>query len=221
MSVSDKKKKAATKKAAISKKAAPAKPKKKVAAKAAPAKPKKKVAAAAPKPKKAAKKVTAKKAGPKKAAVTAKPIAAPKKPTASFMKDMTVFLEGEKQKILHEVSLKIKSESSDTKFEIGDIYDIASVERERELNLMFGDRDRLKIGEIEDALERIKNKHYGECEECDEPIGQQRLKAMPFTRTCIDCKSKIEQDARVRGRLGEESGFGMLERSDYNDEDES
>ena len=211
MSINDKKKPASKKKPAA-KKTAPAK--KKAAAPKAAVKKK----AAAPAKKKAV--ATKKKAATKKTAPS-KPIASPKKPTASFMKDMTVFLEGEKQKILHEVTLKIKSESSDTKFEIGDIYDIASVERERELNLMFGDRDRLKIGEIEDALQRIKNKHYGECEECDEPIGQQRLKAMPFTRTCIDCKSKIEQDARVRGRLGEESGFGMLERSDYNDEEES
>lgn len=202
MSINDKKKKATAKKATPAKKAAPKKKAAAPKAKAAPAK----------------KKAVAKKAAVKKTAAPSKPIAAPKKPTASFMKEMTVFLEGEKQKILHEVSLKIKSESSDSKFEIGDIYDIASVERERELNLMFGDRDRLKIGEIEDALERIKNKHYGECEECDEPIGRQRLRAMPFTRTCIDCKSKIEQDAKVRGRLGEESGFGMLERSDYEEE---
>lgn len=207
MSINDKKKKATSKKAAPAKKKAAAPAKKKKAA--APAKKKAVVKkAAAPKAK----------AAVKKTAAPSKPIAAPKKPTASFMKEMTVFLEGEKQKILHEVTLKIKSESSDSKFEIGDIYDIASVERERELNLMFGDRDRLKIGEIEDALERIKNKHYGECEECDEPIGRQRLRAMPFTRTCIDCKSKIEQDAKVRGRLGEESGFGMLERSDYEEE---
>lgn len=215
MSTNDKKKKPI---AASKKKAAPAASTKK---KPSPKKPATKKAIVAPAKKKpAATKASKKKAVPKKTA-TVKPIASLRKPTAAFMKDMTVFLEGEKQKILHEVSLKMKSESSDSKFEIGDIYDMASVERERELSLMFGDRDRLKIGEIEDALERIKNKHYGECEECDEPIGQQRLKAMPFTRTCIDCKSKIEQDARVRGRLGEESGFGMLERSDYNGEDES
>ena len=74
-----------------------------------------------------------------------------------FKKEMTQKLLDAKEKILQEVSQKVKSESNVLKHEIGDIYDIASIERERELTLMLGDRDRDKLSEIEDALERIKD----------------------------------------------------------------
>ena len=56
------------------------------------------------------------------------------------------------------------------KFEIGDIYDTASNERERELSLILGDRDREKLAEIEDALERIENGNYWICDECGEKL---------------------------------------------------
>src|SRR4030067_1159256 len=138
---------------------------------------KKKEAAAAPK--------KATKAAPKKAAPrpkTSAPTTTKKTATAtkggkmSFKNEISQKLLTEKKKILQEVSLKIKSESNVLKFEIGDIYDIASKERDRELTLMLGDRDREKLSQIEDALERIKDNVYGECEECGEPIAEKRLR---------------------------------------------
>ncbi|HHD11457.1 MAG TPA: TraR/DksA family transcriptional regulator, partial [Deltaproteobacteria bacterium] len=98
----------------------------------------------------------------------------------------------EKKKLLNEVSQKVRTESDASKFEIGDIYDIASSERERELTLMLGDREREKLHEIDMALERLQDKDYGICEECGEPIGEARLRALPFTRVCVDCKTKAE-----------------------------
>ncbi len=74
------------------------------------------------------------------------PAKAPEKPKSkiSFKKEVTQKLLESKTKILQEVSSKVKSESNVLKFEIGDIYDIASSERERELSLTLGDRDREK-----------------------------------------------------------------------------
>lgn len=45
------------------------------------------------------------------------------------------------------------------------------------------------IQEIEDALARIDAGTYGICAKCGEEIATGRLKAVPFTRTCIDCAS--------------------------------
>ena len=128
-------------------------------------------------------------------------------------------LKEAKARILQEVSEKVRSESNTQKFEIGDIYDIASNERERELNLMFGDRDRGKLAEIEDALERIKDNTYGGCEECGEPIAENRLRALPFTRVCVECQSKQEREQKIKGRVEEESGLGIMERADTEDEE--
>jgi len=192
-----------------------------------------------PKTKKAAKpvqkkeKAAAKKPAPAKTVRAAKPSVA-KKATSTlskasaaaaaknklpFKKEITQKLSEAKNKILQEVNQKIKAESNVLKFEIGDIYDIASNERERELTLILGDRDREKLSEIEDALDRIKDNTYGDCEECEEPITENRLRALPFTRVCVECQSRHEREQKIKGRFEEESGLGILEKSE-NEEDE-
>ncbi len=163
-----------------------------------------------------------KKTASKKAAAvkTAAKTIAPKKPSkATFKKQITEQLLAAKDKILNEVTQKIKSESNVLKHEIGDIYDLASNERERELTLTLGDRDRKKLAEIEAALERLGDNSYGECEECGEPIEQGRLVALPFTRVCVECQSNLERDIRIKGRVEEDSGLGIVEKSESEDEE--
>ncbi|MBE9528339.1 MAG: TraR/DksA family transcriptional regulator [Proteobacteria bacterium] len=132
---------------------------------------------------------------------------------------MTRILLGEKAKIVQEVSHKIKDEANTSESKSGDIYDIASSERERELSLTLGDRDRGKLPEIEGALERLEDGSYGECEECDEPIAQNRLRILPFTRVCVECQSKLERDIRIKGSPAEERPTRMLDKSESEDDD--
>jgi len=75
----------------------------------------------------------------------------------------------------------------------GDIYDQASSERDRELGLLLGDREREKLHSIDEALLRIHEEEYGICEECDEEIPLGRLKVLPFARHCVKCKTDIEK----------------------------
>ena len=204
-------KKAAPKKAAPIKTTAakPVKEKKQVSKTAAtPAKAPKKTAMAAPRPKTSA------------PTTTKKTATATKGGKMSFKNEISQKLLTAKEKILQEVSLKIKSESNVLKFEIGDIYDIASKERDRELTLMLGDRDREKLSQIEDALERIKDNVYGECEECGEPIAENRLRALPSTRVCVECQSKHERELKIKGgRFEEDTGLGIMERGEAEDEE--
>lgn len=173
--------------------------------------------------KKAKVKPVKQKSGVKKSSKNLGAWAAPKtgKPRAkdSFKKMMIKKLLKVKADLLSEVAEKVKNESNSLKFEIGDIYDIASSERERELTLMLGDRDREKLVETEEAIERIKNKTYGICDECGEPIGEARLMAMPFTKVCIDCKSKDEKEKGARKRYEEEPGLAILEKTEAEEEE--
>jgi len=89
----------------------------------------------------------------------------------------------------------------------GDIYDQASSERDRELGLLLGDREREKIHSIDEALLRITEGDYGICEECDEDIPLGRLKAMPFTRHCVKCKSDLEKLQAQTKRVEEERAY--------------
>ncbi len=175
------------------------------------------------KPKKALAKATGIKSKKEKAKTPkspgAKALKAPTTPAlrgrSSFKREATKKLLNAKAKILQEVSQKIRHESDNLKFEIGDIYDLASNERERELTLMLGDRDREKLSEIDEALERLKDNSYGICEECGEPVAEDRLRALPFTRVCVECQSKNERELRIKGRLYEEdTGLGIMERAE-------
>ncbi len=59
------------------------------------------------------------------------------------------------------------------------------------LSLASGESQQLQ--EIDDALERIKNKTYGICEMCKEPIPRKRLEVLPHARFCIQCQSEYEK----------------------------
>lgn len=89
----------------------------------------------------------------------------------------------------------------------GDIYDQASSERDRELGLLLGDREREKVHAIDEALLRIDENEYGVCEECEEEIPMGRLKAMPFARHCVKCKSDLEKLQAQTKRFEEERAY--------------
>jgi len=89
----------------------------------------------------------------------------------------------------------------------GDIYDQASSERDRELGLLLGDREREKLHSIDDALLRISEGEYGICEECDEEIPIGRLKAMPFARHCVKCKADLEKIQAQTKRFEEDRAY--------------
>ncbi len=66
-----------------------------------------------------------------------------------------------------------------------------------EMNLAFQgrlrERERGLIGKIEQALLKIKDGVYGECESCGEQIGLKRIEARPVAELCIDCKGEQEE----------------------------
>lgn len=75
----------------------------------------------------------------------------------------------------------------------GDLVDQSTDLSERELMLEMAEGDRVKLRNIEVALELMDNNTYGVCEECGEPIPVKRLLAWPTARYCVPCKEKIER----------------------------
>jgi len=74
------------------------------------------------------------------------------------------------------------------------------LESERNLELRIRDRERKLIGKIDEALDRIERGMFGRCEECDDPIGADRLRVRPVTTLCIRCKEEEEARERTAGR---------------------
>ena len=72
-----------------------------------------------------------------------------------------------------------------------------------EVNLAFQgrlrERERGLLSKIGEALKKIEDGVYGDCEVCGEAIGLKRIQARPVAELCIDCKSEQEQLERREG----------------------
>ncbi len=85
------------------------------------------------------------------------------------------------------------AEMQDADLEFPDPADRANYEFERNTTLRIRDRERKLIKKVREAMERVENGTYNECEECGESIGKTRLDARPVTTLCIACKQAQEQ----------------------------
>ncbi len=123
-----------------------------------------------------------------------------------------------KEEAFEEIGKSVKS-GSDTNGDepSGDIYDQASNERDRELLLLLGDREREKIRNIDEALARLDEGEYGICEDCEEEIPIGRLKAMPFARLCVKCKADLEKLQAQTKRFEEDRVYREIAASDEED----
>ena len=88
--------------------------------------------------------------------------------------------------------LALDRDEGDTQFdEEGGEGDTISVERERDLMLSASAHQ--IVEDIDRALERIKNRTYGLCTPAGRRISVERLEALPFAETCVDCKARAER----------------------------
>ncbi len=108
-------------------------------------------------------------------------------------------LEEMKKKILDDVEQTL-TEMTTQAGNIPDPNDRATVESERSFELRIRDRERKLMNKIDEALVRIKEGEYGNCEDCGEEIAIKRLEARPVAKFCIDCKTKQEQQEKAQGR---------------------
>jgi len=73
-----------------------------------------------------------------------------------------------------------------------DSLDMAAVEFDRQLELSICGRERGKIQEIRETLQRIDRGLFGVCDCCGEAISEKRLLARPTSRLCRDCQQRQE-----------------------------
>jgi len=139
-----------------------------------------------------------------------------------FLKKTTESLTEMKKQLLREIQDRLKEESEGLKDEGRDTYDLASDERDREINIILSDRERGKSLAIDDALQRIEDKTYGICEcgcdNCEEEIGMGRLKVLPFTRLCVRCQEETEKESKFLKKPEEDGTYRRLATNDVEDE---
>ncbi|MBI4527133.1 MAG: TraR/DksA C4-type zinc finger protein [Deltaproteobacteria bacterium] len=127
-----------------------------------------------------------------------------------------------KNQLLREIQERVREETEGSKDEGRDTYDLASHERDREINFLLNARERDKLTAIEEALQRIKDKTYGMCEgggeNCEGEIRLGRLKVLPFTRLCVKCQEDMERESKIQKKFEEERGYRKLAITDIEEE---
>jgi DnaK suppressor protein len=100
-------------------------------------------------------------------------------------------LQAQRRALIDEVG-KTVHELTDKETTYADPGDRASYESESTRDLRIRERERKLVEKIDEALERIADGSFGECDECGELIGIGRLRARPVTTLCIACKEEQE-----------------------------
>ena len=117
------------------------------------------------------------------------------------IKDMLVKM---REELVQEIGRRSKATTEAGAQDIGDILDSVSEERTRELDMILTDREKRKLHQIDDALDRIAEGTYGQCDECGVKIPKARLKVLPFAKFCVECQEKNEREEKYTREEPEE-----------------
>ena len=79
-----------------------------------------------------------------------------------------------------------------------DPIDMAAMHTHQTCTLQIQARDRRMLKKIGQALERIDEKEYGYCERCGEEISIERLKVRPIACHCMECKTEMENQEKIK-----------------------
>jgi len=99
-----------------------------------------------------------------------------------------------------EISKYIKGETRqlvDTALDDGD-WSVVDLSEDISLRQLSTHKENLQ--RIDEALRKLDEGTYGICEDCGEPISDQRLKILPFAIYCTDCQERREQIEEMERR---------------------
>lgn len=77
---------------------------------------------------------------------------------------------------------------------------VASAEDDDAMALLR--HDRAELQRVRNAQARLADAGFGCCTECGEPIGRERLLAVPQAGLCISCQHEVERHRQVRAAQG-------------------
>jgi len=95
-------------------------------------------------------------------------------------------LTGKRQELLRRIEQQ-RAQLNNNEHEPDDEAALAVGSVEKELAMANLDRDTRTLAEVEAALRSLESGTYGICVRCEEAISDARLRALPWTRLCLEC----------------------------------
>ena len=134
--------------------------------------------------------------------------------TAKQLHDCKKILLDEKVGLLNNARL-VKLELNTSPDDRPDEADLASSDTGQSMRTRLGNRENLYLKKVLQALARIEEGIYGECDSCGEPIGHARLVARLTAELCISCKEDQEkqENLSVHGTQHKSLGRGLTPRT--------
>lgn len=83
--------------------------------------------------------------------------------------------------------------------ETPDPVDLAVRNYSKNVMLAVSENESRQLTLIDEAILRLDDDEYGECQNCEKAINAKRLAAIPWARYCLECQELVE-----RGQLDEE-----------------
>ena len=111
-------------------------------------------------------------------------------PSTSKIRD---HLEANQQELLNIIQTNQSAERKTSESNFSNEIDMASDLEGREMMFQLTSRDRNELKKIREAIYKIDHGTYGICESCLKKISSKRLKILPLSNLCIDCKEAMEQ----------------------------
>ena len=99
----------------------------------------------------------------------------------------------EREDIIGEVKQISESSKEMGQDGIQDIGDEAANIYNKQILLSLNENERVRLQEVDEALDRIANGTYGTCEECGGPISLKRLEVRPVAKYCVPCLMMLEK----------------------------
>jgi len=93
----------------------------------------------------------------------------------------------------------------------GDLVDAAYDSAQDEISSQLAEVESRELASIENALERMQEGSYGQCEVCGGRIPVARLQALPYATMCIGCQRELERSGEAGGQRAGEPIGGELE----------
>jgi DnaK suppressor protein len=121
---------------------------------------------------------------------TIKPQKLEMNPSISKVRD---HLEANQQELLNIIQTNQSAERKTSESNFSNEIDMASNLEGREMMFQLTSRDRNELKKIQEAIYKIDHGTYGICESCLKKISPKRLKILPLSTLCIDCKEAMEQ----------------------------